>query len=48
MISELQKWKEEFKKSNVKPWDVLNPELRADPKVGAERMTICEQCPQLI
>jgi hypothetical protein len=48
MISELQKWKEEFKKSNVKPWDVLNPELRADPKVGAARMTICEQCPQLI
>ncbi len=35
--------------SDAKPWDLLNPnKARSNEDISAYRMSICNQCPELI
>ena len=33
---------------SVKPWDMLNPNEPKNSDLGDKRMSICEECPELI
>ena len=33
---------------SVKPWDILNPNQPKNLDLGNKRMSICEECPELI
>jgi len=33
---------------NAKPWDILDPSMRAEEEVSDQRYSICLSCPELI
>jgi hypothetical protein len=47
MTSAWQKYKEKL--GDTRPWDVINPNTpKATEEEAADRLSICEKCPELI